>query len=866
LVTSSLPRQLTSFIGREAEMEALVLLLNDPEYRLLTIVGPGGIGKTRLALEVVSREAARFTDGVYFVPLQPLGEAEHILTAIIDVLPLKISDDDDPLQQLLDYLRDKCQLLVLDNFEHLLDGVDIVNNILTATSEVKLMVTSRERLNLHTEQVWPVEGLGLPAGTMNTHALPSALQLFDERARRVQPAFSLRENLSAVADICRAVDGIPLAIELAAGWVHVMSCEAIASKIQNNIGFLKARQRDLPERHQSMRAVFDQSYKLLSEDEQDAFSTLSVFRGGFTAEAAKHVAGAALSTLTSFIDKSLIQLTSDGRYDLHDLLRQYGKELLEKAGTNETAREAHCAYYATFVASRVEDLKGRRQLAAIAEFNADFENARTAWIWAVDQKDEAIIEQLIDGLWIYCKLRERNHDGFALFSYGEKKFTGAQNETSQRLWGRLLARLAIGQKSQQQCETALEIARRYNDPAEMAFCLFQFGYAAYADQEYAKTIQKLEQSLTLYRQLGDAYATALVLHELATYDDRLYWDQKKTLGDEVLSLQRELGNRVGIGWSLLIPAIHEGRQGNFAEAERHWLEVVELGEQIGNPALIANGYGQLSLRVCFLQGDLAQARAAADESIRIGTSTGITSAINYALITRSLLASMSERYAESKNLAQKEIVVTCVDVDRLAAWSAALAECGSGNYEAARAQLAVAFQYLTHVQGTVGKIATLPVAAIIAFQEENPVYAVELLALAFTHPVRASGWMEQWPLLDRLQTDLELTLGPETYSEVWERGTQLNLDTVIAEIETQLFDEDQSAVARANRAYSDPLSSREIEVLELVADGLTNREIAERLFIGLSTVKKHINHIYAKLNVKNRTSAIARARDLKLLS
>jgi predicted ATPase len=203
-------------------MEALVLLLNDPEYRLLTIVGPGGIGKTRLALEVVSREAARFTDGVYFVPLQPLGEAEHILTAIIDVLPLKISDDDDPLQQLLDYLRDKCQLLVLDNFEHLLDGVDIVNNILTATSEVKLMVTSRERLNLHTEQVWPVEGLGLPAGTMNTHALPSALQLFDERARRVQPAFSLRENLSAVADICRAVDGIPLAIELAAGWVHVM--------------------------------------------------------------------------------------------------------------------------------------------------------------------------------------------------------------------------------------------------------------------------------------------------------------------------------------------------------------------------------------------------------------------------------------------------------------------------------------------------------------------------------------------------------------------------------------------------------------------------------------------------------------------
>ena len=862
----NLPLHATSFVGRQSDLDDLSDLLADPTCRLLTLVGPGGIGKTRLALEIASREADRFADGVYFVALQPLYEVESILTAVVDVLPLQLLDEDDPQQELLDYLYDKCLLLVLDNFEHLLDGVAIVSNILTATTQVKLIVTSRERLNLHAEQVWPLNGLDLPGDALDAQALPSAVQLFDERARRAQPGFLLQAHLNAVADICRAVDGTPLALELAASWVHAMPCETIAGEIQHNIDILVARQRDLPDRHQSMRAVFDHSWRLLSEDERAAFSTLSVFRGGFTAEAAIQVAGVSLHTLASLIDKSLVQLNGDGRYDLHELLRQYGEKELETTGKGKSARDAHGAYYADFVFSRVEDLKGRRQFEAIAEFNADFENVRAAWTWAADRENEGIIEQMIDGLWIYCRSRYRQQERTALFRYGEKKFAGKHGEESQRLWGRLLSRAAVVHDPQKEIEIALEIARRYNDPTETAFCLAQSGYAAYANQEYDKAVRLFEQSLTLYRQLGDHYAAAEVLFRRVVNDHQSDWDYLKSYADEALRLRREIGDRAGIGWSLAPAALHEGRIGHFAEAERLWRERIALGQEVGNLALVASGYAHISHRVYFFQGDFAQARAAADEAIKLGSKIGASSAIGWALPTLGLLACMDERYAEGTKLCQQAATVRVfADIGKLAAWGVAIASCGLGDYEAARANLSLAFKYLTNVQGTVGEVVSLPIAAIICAHQSQPVRAVELLALAFTHPVRASGWMEKWPLLDRLQADLELTLGSEAYSAAWERGKHLNLDSVIVELKAQLFTEGTSASEQTNRALPDPLSPRELEVLTLIADGLTNREIAARLFVGVSTVKKHIQHIYAKLDTRNRTGTIVRARELDLI-
>ena len=522
-----LPRAATALIGRDEELAEIMGLLSTLHCRLLTLLGPGGIGKTRLAVEVASRMTFHFADGVYFVPLQALLAVEDIVPAVIDALPLQLTDNTDPELLLLKYLNDRHLLLVLDNFEHLLDGVELISRILNGTDQVQLLITSRERLNLQTEQTWPLRGLDVPEEIPDPAVLSSAVRLFDERARRVQPDFLLEAHWAAVASICQLVDGIPLALELAASWVRALPCETIASEIKRSVDILTSSQRDLPERHQSMRAVFDHSWKLLSEDEHAVFCKLTVFHGGFTVEAAQEVAGASLRTLASLIDKSLLQLDDSGRYAMHELLRQYGDEQLEAAGAGQSTRDAHRRYYAEFVCQRVDDLKGRRQIEAIAEINADFENVRAAWRWAADRQSAEMIEQMIEGLWVYCDIRHREQDRLALFRYAERTFAAGQGEGSQRLWGRLLAR-AAGEVSQTQIEIALEIARQFNDPAEIAFCLAQSGFIAYRSREYDKAIPLLEQSESLYRQLDDHYNTALVLFHRVSSDPSIGLGLSKT--------------------------------------------------------------------------------------------------------------------------------------------------------------------------------------------------------------------------------------------------------------------------------------------------------------------------------------------------
>jgi DNA-binding CsgD family transcriptional regulator len=578
------------------------------------------------------------------------------------------------------------------------------------------------------------------------------------------------------------------------------------------------------------------------------------------------VAGASLQLLASLIDKSLLQMGEEGRYDLHELLRQFVSEELDVTGAGESTGDTHSAYYAAFIHERVEDLKGRRQIEAIAEINADFENVRTAWVWAADHRYEQIIDQMIDGLWIFCSIRSRVQEGFALFQYAKEKFTSVPGEEVQRLVGRLIVRSANGENDQVQIETALQIARHFNDAAEIAFCLAGSGYAVYMNQEYDKAIQLYEQSLAIYRQLGDRYHTAQVLSSRLVGDLQASWKDKTFYRDEILRTQREIGDVVGLGWSLGPLAVNEARLGNFAEAERLWLERVALGQEMGNLALVALGYAHVSHRVYFVLGEFDQARAAAEEALKLGNKIGLQSAIGWALPTLGLLASMNENFVEGKRLCQQAALVKgLTGIAKLAAWGIGIASCGLGDYEEARVQLSLAFRYLTHILGTVGDIASLPVVAIIYAHQGQPVRAVELLALAFTHPVSASSWMKKWPLLDRLQAELEQTLGAEDFSAAWKRGTFLNLDVVITELQAQFFTADAAGYERSNQALFETLSRRELEVLSLIADGLTNREIADQLFIGVSTVKKHIQHIYTKLDAKNRTSAVVRARELNLL-
>ncbi len=278
-------------VGRDGELAELTRLLGDPACRLLTLTGPGGIGKTGLASEVAARHAGVFADGVVVVPLQAVASAQYLISAVADAVGVPRAGATDPRGQLLDFLQPRRLLLVLDNFEHLVEGVDLVTDMLKAAPEVRLLVTSRVVLNLQEEWIYPVGGLGVPPDEAAEAAeSSSAVQLFVERARRVRRDFSLEAERGAVLRICRLTDGMPLAIELAAAWARTLPCSVIASEIERNLAFLATGLRNVPERHRSVRAAFDQSWRLLAEEERAVFRRLAVFQGGFHGEAAAEIA------------------------------------------------------------------------------------------------------------------------------------------------------------------------------------------------------------------------------------------------------------------------------------------------------------------------------------------------------------------------------------------------------------------------------------------------------------------------------------------------------------------------------------------------------------------------------------------------
>jgi DNA-binding SARP family transcriptional activator len=310
-VAHNLPPQLTSFIGREEELaEILRLLCDDPDCRLLTLIGPGGIGKTRLALRAAEQALNTFSDGVYFVPLVGVSGPEFLVSTIADALNIFFSSEGDPRGQLLSHLGEKEMLLVLDSFEHLLGGVGLLSEIVLTAPQVKLLVTSRTRLNLKEEWGFEVEGMRYPlTDEAEGQALEtySAVQLFVERAHRVRTGFELlAEDVPAVLQICQLVAGMPLGIELAVFWLRMMPCQEIAHRIEQSLDFLTTSIHNVPERHRSLRAVFEHSWLLLSEDERTVFSRLSVFRGGFHSRAAGRVAGATLPLLSALVDRSLL--------------------------------------------------------------------------------------------------------------------------------------------------------------------------------------------------------------------------------------------------------------------------------------------------------------------------------------------------------------------------------------------------------------------------------------------------------------------------------------------------------------------------------------------------------------------------------
>jgi predicted ATPase/DNA-binding winged helix-turn-helix (wHTH) protein/Flp pilus assembly protein TadD len=406
LVPRRLPIQTTPFVGRELELRRIAEQLSDPECRLLTIVAPGGMGKTRLAVEVAERVGATFADGVYFAPFAPVSDSEQMVFVVAESVGLSLDARAEPRTQLISYLAAKEMLLVLDNLEHL-SKLDLIADILTAAPRIRVLATSRERLNLHAEWTFELGGLGAPPpGSDPEGASDDAFDLFVGSARRVQHDFSAGERTEdVVRRICRLVGGMPLAIELAAGWCELLSVEEIAAEIDRGLDFLDTDLRDIPDRQRSIQTVFDASWARLTPDERGVFMKLSVFRGGFTRAAATAIADAGLPMLRRLSNKSMISTTHDNRYAVHELLRQFGERQLADAELTSQVRRAHSDHFLSWLSGQAASLRGGRQQEAIREIAADMDNVRAAWSDAVANERIEALERAIESLWLYFDTR-----------------------------------------------------------------------------------------------------------------------------------------------------------------------------------------------------------------------------------------------------------------------------------------------------------------------------------------------------------------------------------------------------------------------------------------------------------------------------
>jgi predicted ATPase/class 3 adenylate cyclase len=586
---TNLPSPRTSFVGRHDELEEIDRLLEDPNCRLLTLVGPGGVGKTRLALEAAARRIERYPHGVHYVPLAPVVAPDFLAPAVADALQFPIDSAHSglsPQDQLADYLSERSTLLVLDNFEHLVDGAGLVTLMIERAPNVEILTTSRERLNVQSEWVLDVDGLQISANG-NGHG---ALRLFEERARQVDPGFTLgEEERPHAVRICRLVGGMPLGIELAAAWVTMLPCAEIADEIERTIGFLETSMRDVPERHRSLRAAFDHSWRLLTEEQRRCFRQLSVFRGPFTREAAAAVAGADLGLLAELVAKSLVRRLELGRYELHELLRQYAADrLAEDPDEPAEVRERHARFYVGRLVDRREALSGPRMSDARDELRGDLPNLGAAAEWAVTQwsEDEArsglsalaaffFVHSWPDGLETFEHLAE-------LLGYSPAKPFDAQAATSV-----LLSSLAhqvdfaayVGYDEAQDAlarSCAPELRAR-GLTEELGACLLALGTNACYIDDYPEAIAFLEESVALTRSVGDSWSEAVALSWLgfvALLQNEL--EAARTAFEASHQIALDMGQP-------LLPAFTLSKLGLLADASGDYGEAIRLHTE-------ANGY------------------------------------------------------------------------------------------------------------------------------------------------------------------------------------------------------------------------------------------------------------------------------------
>jgi DNA-binding CsgD family transcriptional regulator/tetratricopeptide (TPR) repeat protein len=824
----------TPFVGREAELDALAELIADPQVRIITLTGPGGIGKTRLALETAGRQIhpqTLFPDGIFFVSLAPIESAEEIVTALAAALDFHFQGPGNETKQLYNYLRNKQMLLVMDNFEHILDDRALLTNINEQAAQITLIVTSRERLLLRGEQLFPLDGLETVESEDSLTDSPAA-QLFLHIAKRTVPDFHFHEGeAKQLIRICRLVEGMPLGLELAASWVGLLPLSEIAAEIEQGLTLLATMHHDVPQRHQSMQATLDVSWSRLNPRQRHAFQELTLFRGGFSRTAALKVAGAALPLLVTLINKSWLSYErQEDRYFIHELLRQYGAgKLSADPAWEQEARRKHSAFFCDYLHEREVDWFGLRQKEAAAEVRDEIDNIQTAWRWAAEQGNGVLLAQGLNSLCRFYLWEGRKTDGWhscRLAGDGlSKQPTAQQADDAQRLalWSLALAwesdfvnepaqKKELLARSQSTLDQVAPCDR--DTRAEQAFIYQAKAYTAeYTDIDEA--IRFASQGLALFRELGDLWSEAEALQVLGGYyDSRGEFDLANDLLRKSLEIRHQ-DDRLGIAETTVYLGYVATQQGNFEEAEAllrqslylfeqleqlpgklfclgelsntlSWAgKFVAAGESARQAIKIDRDLGQHPIpwrlnRFTMINihlGHYAKAKATGIEGLEISRRDGLSGEIGLALMYLGNTTFVEGDFAEAKRCLLESATVW----ENLKHFLQALLDAilcyvlrAEGDEKMARNYLQSALRSGIESRYIPPIIYCLPAAALLAADDGHPRKAVELYGLAqqFGH-IRNSRWFED--VACRELDEVRASLPPDIVYAAEARGREVDV-------------------------------------------------------------------------------------------
>jgi predicted ATPase len=842
----NLPAQPIPFVGRQAELAELNRLLVNPSVRLITVAGAGGMGKTRLALEAAALHLDHFADGVYLVSLAPVPSPDGMVAAIGEAAGLAFSQAD-PYHQILDYLRAKSLLLILDNFEHVMDGAPVVADLLAEAPGLKIVVASRAKLDLQGEHLFHLAGMDLPASAASTAANldNAAIHLFLQGARRVRPGYEPNAaDLEQIVRICRLVEGMPLGILLAAAWLEMLSPAEIAAEIARSYDFLETGLRDLPERQRSMRAVFEYSWNLLTDREREIFQGLSAFCCSFARDAAQQVTGATLRELMALTTKSLLYRTPDGRYEGHGMVQQYAAAKLDASPDGGRAvRDRYAAYYLDLLSGWEADLHGPRQQEALAAIDAEADNIRTAWVLAAERGQAERLSPAMDSLGHFYTWRGRYAEGEVSFRLAAGRLAQLGQALPVRLlakalsWQSLFCR-ALGQHEMdrqrgQQALTLLEgmAATEQGDDvrSEKAFAHIQVGEGLTRSGDHRGARRHYGQSLVLYQALGDAEGTAEALFGLGWVAARLsQFDEARRLCEESLSIYRSRGDLRGVAAALGLLGTLALDQGQSEEAVRFVEESVAIRRQIGDRPEIAAAladwgrmlnytgefaasydqyhealaiYQDLGTRTqvagvySYLannqshQGNYDQARSLGQTALALAREVGDQGIIAYTLfaVGGGMLAAGDP--AEARRLLEEGL-----SLYRSAGQKAPLASCMGmlggarhrlGDVAEARPLLRDALRIAVEVKAFVPKLVSLALAAWLLAEQGQAEEAAELWALLSGYPfVAQSHWFAD--VAGRQIAAAAATLPPDAAAAAQLLGHTRDLDSTASEVADEL--------------------------------------------------------------------------------